>query len=72
MAEGSTTEKQLKDLKLACRSIKCLVVIGERAYLQAMLFILCHVVYISGAKMMCGRKSRCVWLYEKCDTLCCI
>ena len=69
MEKGSTTGKQLKDLKLACRNMKCLIVVGERVYSQAILFILRHIVYISGPKMMCGRKTRCVWAYEKCATL---
>ena len=45
-ADDATTETQLKEMKLACSNMKCLVVIGEQNHSQRMCtYVMCCLVW---------------------------
>ena len=65
VAEGTTTAKQLQEMKLACSNMKCLVVIGEQNHSQRMCVVMFFCFLFGGLKMMSGTKTRYV-----CDHIC--
>ena len=58
-ADDATTETQLKEMKLACSNMKCLIVIGEQNHSQCMCsYVMFCFVLFGGLKMMSGTKTR--------------